>query len=136
MALLRASSRKIGAEADLAATVGEGEADPSIPHGNALVRFGEAVCRGSDDVDASRDALCEAVGREGFVLAAGIVGIFNGLVRVADSSGIPLDDGTRDHSAGFRASLGLDAFHGAANTDLEAEPETTSDPDDPTRLFA
>ncbi len=42
--------------------------------------------------------------------------IFNGLVRVADGTGIQLDDGLRAFSAADRARLGLDGFAGAANT--------------------
>ena len=37
--------------------------------------------------------------------AAATVGIFNGLVRVADCTGIPLDDGTRDATVEERESL-------------------------------
>ena len=112
--LLRASSEKQGSEADLEGAIGEG--DGGVPHGGELIRFGEAVTRGGDDIASARDALIGGVGRDGFIDAAGIVGVFNGLVRTADSSGIPLDDGTRDRTVDFRASLGLDQFGGASNT--------------------
>ena len=76
--LLRASSEQVGAEVDLGATVGRGTAGGGIPHGAELVAFAEAVTRGSDDADATRRALLGAVGPEAFLLAAGIVGVFNG----------------------------------------------------------
>jgi len=117
--LLRASGEKAGEKVDLDATVGRG-GDGGVAHGEALVRFGEAVTRGSDDAAAARNALLAALGPAGFMEAASIAGIFNGLVRTADASGIPLDDGTRKDSADFRGALGLDAFAGAANTDLAA----------------
>ncbi len=91
-----------------------------MKHADAIVRFGEAVTRGDDDVDQVRADLLYVLGAEGFVEAAGIVGIFNGLVRTADASGIPLDDGTRGASTEFRQELGLNAYPGSANTDLEA----------------
>ena len=116
--LLRASSEKAGEAAKLEGAIGQG--DGGVEHGAALIRFGEAVTRGTDDKDAARAALIAAVGREGFVEAACIVGIFNGLVRTADSSGIPLDDGTRGSTVEFRADLGLDGYLSAANTDLSA----------------
>ena len=54
------------------------------------------------------------------------VAVFNGLVRTADASGIPLDDGVVSATADDRARLGLDSFAGAANSDLSiasgAEP--------------
>lgn len=131
--LLRASGEKAGGKVDLAATVGRG-GDGGVPHGEALLRFGEVVTRGSNEADAARQALLRAVGPAGFMEAASIVGIFNGLVRTADASGIPLDDGTRNDSADFRRELGLDAFAGAANTDLAAVPGAAG-PRDVARLF-
>jgi hypothetical protein len=116
--LLRASSDKLGQEVNLDATVG-GEGASDIEHGEALVRFAEAVTRGNDDMDPAREAVRKTLGEAGFVEACGIVGIFNGLVRTADSSGIPLDEGTLHGSADFRERLGLNAFGGAANTEIE-----------------
>lgn len=70
---------------------------------------------GDDDLPKARKELEEA---EGSVLAALSLGIFNGLVRIAGSVGIPLDAGRVGASAAFRGELGLDAFSGARNTDL------------------
>ncbi len=128
--LLRASGEKVGDKVDLEATVGRG-GDGGVLHGEALLRFGEAVTRGSDDAGATRQALLRAVGPAGFMEAASIVGIFNGLVRTADASGIPLDDGTRDATIETRAALGLDAYAGAANTNLgAAKPRNLREPAD------
>jgi hypothetical protein len=121
--LLRESSEKIGQKVDLAATVGSA-GDGGIEHGAELVRFGEAVTRGNDDVDASREALRAALGDTAFIQAASIVGIFNGLVRTADFSGIPLDRGTLDGTESLRVELGLNEFAGAANTDLNSADPT------------
>jgi hypothetical protein len=41
--------------------------------------------------------------------------VFNGLVRVADATGIQLDRGVLVDSADFRSALGVDAFSGAGN---------------------
>ncbi len=119
--LLRASSKAIGEEAELGGTVGMG--DGAVPHGAELIAYAEAATRGSDELAQARDALRTAVGDEGLVRAAATVGIFNGLVRVADSIGIPLDEGTRAASGGFRERLGLNAYSGASNTDLESTAE-------------
>jgi hypothetical protein len=82
-----------------------------------LIDLAEAVCRRSGDVARSRLAVLDAVGPAGLVEAAATVGVFNGLVRVADGCGIPLDDGTLSVSTADRATLGLDRYGGAANTD-------------------
>ena len=116
MALLRVSSSAIGEEVDLAGAMGRG--DGAIPHGAALIRFAEAATRGADDLSEARKALREAVGLEAFVEAAATVGIFNGLVRTADSIGIPIDGGMVNSTADFRDELGLNDFSGSRNTDL------------------
>ncbi len=124
MALLRVSSNAIGKEADLAGAIGQG--DGSIPHGAALIRFAEAATRGSDDLLEARKALQSAVGLEAFIEAAATVGIFNGLVRTADSIGIPIDGGMVGQSAEFRADLGLNDFSGSRNTDLSGASKAES----------
>jgi hypothetical protein len=46
--------------------------------------------------------------------AAGVVGLFNAIDRVADATGIPLEPEKAEASADFRAALGLDRFSAAA----------------------
>jgi len=48
--------------------------------------------------------------------AAGVVGLFNAIDRIADATGIPLDADTAAASADFRAALGLDRFSVAERT--------------------
>jgi hypothetical protein len=114
--LLRASSEAIGQEAELEGTLGRG--DGGVEHGDLMARFAEAATRGSEDLESLRSQLFDAVGAERFVEVAGTVGIFNGLVRVADGTGIPLDEGTLKASTDFRKRLGLDEFSGSGNSDL------------------
>lgn len=128
--LLRASSEKLGEDADLRGAIGDG--DGGVPHGEKLVAYAEAITRGSDDADEARSAVRTALGEEAFGEAAAIVGIFNGLVRTADATGIPLDDNTLHQSAGFRSELGLDDFAGARNSSLDrADPSQARAPGDP-----
>ncbi len=119
--LLRASSEALGEEADLGGAVGRGAG--GVLHGDLLASFAELATRGGDNLPDVRAALIAAVGPEAFVDAAATVGIFNGLVRVADATGIPLDKGTLDASADFRSTLGLNEYAGARSSDLgAAEP--------------
>ena len=101
----------------LEAAVGEASGE-DVAAGRALVRFGEAVVQGSEDLPAARDTLRREIGEAGFIEACAIAGIFNGLVRTADLSGIPLDDTSLHGSADFRGPLGLNDFAGASNSDL------------------
>jgi len=114
--LLRASSEAIGEEALLEGTMGRGNG--GVEHGDLMARFAEAATRGSEELGSLRAQLVSALGGEKFIEVAATVGIFNGLVRVADSTGIPLDDGTLKASVGFRSELGLNQFAGAGNSDL------------------
>ena len=94
-----------------------GEGAELIPAGSELIEFGEALSSGTDNLKIARIKLQERLSREAFTEAASIAAIFNGLVRTADSSGIPLDDSTKVASEGFRVDLGLNDFPGAANTE-------------------
>ena len=82
-----------------------------MPHGRALIEFAEAVL-GEDDaaLDCARVALYAALGPAGLADAAGVVGLFNAIDRVADATGIPLEPEKAAASADFRAALGLDRF--------------------------
>jgi len=113
----------MGEDVDVRASIGVG--DGGIEQGEALRTFAELATRGEEGLEDAREKLLRAVGPAGFVEAAATVGIFNGLVRTADATGIPLDDGTRKASADFRKELGFEEFGGARNSDLrEAEGGT------------
>jgi hypothetical protein len=85
--------------------------DAGVPHGRLLVEFAEAVL--GDEALAltrARDALAAALGPAGLADAAGVVGLFNAIDRVADATGIPLEDEKAAASADLRAALDLDRF--------------------------
>jgi hypothetical protein len=120
--LLRASSQHVGESAELGATVGRG-GDGGVAHGRLLVHFAESVTRGGEEMHAARSELRTGVGEAAFLEAASIVGIFNGLVRTADSTGIPLDENTLHTSKAFREELELNSFAGSASSPLDrADP--------------
>ena len=64
-----------------------------------------------------RRRLVETVGPDAAGHAAATVTAFSGLVRVADGTGIPIDDGLATASADIRESLALATFGGSANSD-------------------
>tara|TARA_B100000575_G_C22894423_1_gene520307 strand:+ start:267 stop:614 length:348 start_codon:yes stop_codon:yes gene_type:complete len=113
--LLRASSKAVKQKVELRATVG-GHGAELVEHGEALVAFAEAVTWGADNIEETRRALIEFIGFEAFTEACSIVGIFNGLVRTADATGIPLDETMKLATEDVRQVLGIDNFLGATNT--------------------
>ena len=109
--LLRASGVTQNRDYDLNAVTGTVEGDGGVPHGRLLVEFAEAVL-GEDKAALSRAraALREVIGPAGLADAAGVVGLFNAIDRVADATGIPLEAEKATASADFRAALGADRF--------------------------
>ena len=97
--LLRESSQAIGEGYNEASVMG-GQHQHGVAAGDELVAFGEALTLGSANLVDARDRLKAQIG----------------LVRTADSTGIPLDDNMRDATEQVRATLGINDFAGARNT--------------------
>ena len=92
-----------------AATIG-------VPHGELLVEFAEAMLCGDTQRRArARDAIHATLGAAALVDAAAIVASFNAVVKVADASGIPLEDFKADATADLRAELGLEKLNHLAS---------------------
>ncbi len=69
------------------------ESDGGVPHGSYLLEVTEAVVkRRPEDVRALQARGIELLGEAGFVRAIGVASGFDGINRVADAIGIPLDD--------------------------------------------
>jgi hypothetical protein len=77
-----------------------------VPHGAALAEFAEAIQDRDDTrLNGVRAELLRTLGPEGLVDAAAVAAIFNGLVRVADATGIPLEADKAEQTADFRTRL-------------------------------
>ena len=86
-----------------------------MPNGRLLMAFADAVLGDENGtLSRARNALTAALGSAGLADAAAVVGLFNAIDRVADATGIPLEDEKAADSADFRTSLGLDRFSVAA----------------------
>jgi hypothetical protein len=108
--LLRVSGLAEGRSFDVRVADGTSD-DPSggVEHGAVLRRFARAILADRDDLDAARAACIEAVGPEGAAHAAGVVASFDGINRVADGTGIRLDEEMlRAGGVEVAQALGLD----------------------------
>lgn len=82
-----------------------------VAHGALLIDFAEAVTQRDEAALATlRLAIVAAMGEGALSDAAAVVGGFNGVPRIADATGIPLEDEKAERTASFRADLGIDAF--------------------------
>lgn len=116
--MLRASVEMQGGEVDLNAVTRQGHDAGEFIEGSAeLVAFAEAMVTGSaGDVARARATLVDRLGRDEFVRAAGVVGNFQRMVRIADATGIPLDGVVMALTDDIREDLGVNAFDGAAQS--------------------
>jgi hypothetical protein len=88
-----------------------------IAHAGALLAFTDAAVQGEGArLAAARARLLEEMGAEALVDAAAVVGNFERMTRIADSTGIPLDTPVGALTQDIRAELGLDEFGSARNT--------------------
>jgi hypothetical protein len=81
-----------------------------------LIAFTEAVVEDDDAALArSRQAVIGAMGAAAMVDAAGVAANFERMVRIADSTGIPLDDRMEKMTQTVREELHLERFAGSKN---------------------
>ena len=102
-----------GDEVNLDAIVQGRATDSLIPGGSALVRFTDAVLGDTSDLEAARRELIDTLGEAAMVDAAGVIGNFQRMVRIADSTGIPVDGFFDEANADVREQLGLNALPSA-----------------------
>ena len=113
--LLRGSGQHFGIDYDLQSIYGAQE--DRIRHAPELLAYADAFyTRNSNSLDVARRLLAEAIGNAALVDAAGIVSIFEAVVRVADSTGTPLEDYKVEVSEELRQDLGINDFPSAKNT--------------------
>ena len=95
MSLLRASSEALSSEVD----IDDLEAGAQVENGDLLVRYAESAVLGHSDLTALCEEVEDELGRKALIEAAATVSAFEGLNRIADVTGIQLDDGLADESA-------------------------------------
>jgi hypothetical protein len=107
--LLRASSKAQGENYDLTLLTGAG-GDGNIPHGALLVRYAEAVLGDDGALHGIQADIRERLGDAALVDAAAVAATFNAIDRVADSTGIPIEEAKARATADLRSALGINAF--------------------------
>ena len=73
-----------------------------------LLAFADAAV--AFDAVPARAALRDAVGEAALIDAAAVIAGFNGIVRIADAMGIPLEPAKAEQSAEWRGELGIDRY--------------------------
>ena len=108
--LLRVSGQQENLSVDVT-SVTQDNADPGVPHGAHLRALTEATIKGDwlslPEIRASAEA---AMGAQQTADALVVAAAFNGITRVADATGIPLDHSTAANTETMRQETGIDNF--------------------------
>ena len=114
--LLRASGQRENRDFNLNA-VNEVDSDSGVEHSDHLRALTEAAVGSRwEELDAIRDEAAAAMGEQAMVDALTVAAGFNGITRVADATGIPLDPTTHESTVSMRSETGIDDFDYAAKT--------------------
>ena len=109
--LLRASSQYQDQKVDLQRVIGAIDGDGGVPQGDLIVSFAEAVLGDNPNLlTKTRQALSVALGESALVDSAAVAAGFNGIDRVADATGIPIDEERVASTAILRQDLGINKF--------------------------
>ncbi len=97
-----------GSQIDLGAVRGDA-VDSGVEEGGVLIDYTNAVmARDAEGITRTRDAIVETLGSSAVADSAAVIAIFNVVDRVADATGIPIDDGfTRDMRYAIGEELGM-----------------------------
>ncbi len=125
--LLRASGQREDRDFNLNA-VNEADSDPGVDHASHLRLLTEAAIGSRwQELATLREDAAAAMGEQVMVDALTVAAGFNGITRVADATGIPLDPTTQEVTGSMRAETGIDAFDYAAKSaryDLTIQQQT------------
>ncbi len=80
--------------------------ETGVPHAALLLAFADAVIAGNA-IEAQRDRVVAALGDAAMVDAAAVIAGFDGITRVADATGIPIEPAKAEQTADLRSELGL-----------------------------
>ena len=98
-----------GTEVDLAAVI-DGSVESGVAFGVELLAYTDAVMsRDAEAIVKTRNDLGAKVGVEGVVDTAAVISMFNVVDRIADATGIPIDEGfIKDMRYSVGTELGMD----------------------------
>lgn len=92
----------------------DGTTNTGVPQARALVAFADAALGAeSETLDQARTTLVGVLGAEAMVDAAAVIGGFDGITRIADATGIPLEAPKAEQTADLRGVLQLEEFAAA-----------------------
>ena len=112
--MLRASAKAIqNNNLNLLAVTNSEQESSGVEGGEALLAFAEAAVTQSDRLPEARMKLHQELGEQAMLEAAAVVGNFERMTRIADATGIPLDQRNLEFTREVRDTLELDRLASA-----------------------
>jgi hypothetical protein len=109
--LLSLSSLLKGQQVDLNSIIQGQVVDSGVVASNELIAFAESVLQSQEDeLHQARERLISTLSPQAMVDAAAIVANFSRMVRIADGTGIPLDQAMEEGTSDMRKDLGINAL--------------------------
>ena len=106
---LRVSGEHTGKDYDIEAVMSGEGVENDIPNGNLLNDFTEAIVTlDKGPITLACERLIIEMGEQALIDASATVAAFNAYPRMADATGIPLEDAKEKASVELRKNLGLD----------------------------
>ena len=81
-----------------------------MPFGQVLLAYADAAVAETPDLTLRRQTVANTLGQAAMVDASAVIAIFQAVVKIADATGIPLEDQKAEISADFREELGINTY--------------------------
>lgn len=88
----------------------------AVPGDVVLRDYADAFYDAPQNLAGIRDRMEQELGAAAVVEAAALVGIYDAVVRVADSTGIPIEEYKVEPTKEMRQNLGINDFHSAGES--------------------
>jgi len=87
-----------------------------VPGGDLLIEYAEAFYDAPESLSGIRDRIEQDIGTGAAVDAAAIVAIYDSVVKIADATGIPIEEQKAEMSEDIRETLGINEFPSAGGS--------------------
>ena len=89
----------------------DGKTDTGVPAAAELIALADAAIAGeAERLDRARAAVMKLIAPDAMIDAAAVIAGFDGITRIADATGIPLEPPRAAETVDLRAQLAIDKF--------------------------
>jgi hypothetical protein len=117
--LLSLSGQNSSQDFNLGVVTKAGEGEIGVPHEDILLKIAEAVYSGEERQLASvREEGLGILGPQALVDAIAVASGFNGITKVANATGLPLDETTENSTVNLRQQTKIDDYTDANKSEV------------------